>query len=103
MIAAEAVLLGIAVLATALSGAGLCLIRDRYVRLHFLAPAATIGAPCVSVAVILQLGGAALLLQVLLIGLLVVAGGAVATAAVGRATAQRDGTIDAGTDAEAAP
>lgn len=53
---AVAVLLAGACLAVLLTVIGLVAARDVYERLHFLAPAATIGVVCVTAAVVVQEG-----------------------------------------------
>jgi monovalent cation/proton antiporter MnhG/PhaG subunit len=53
---AAAVLLAIAVAAVLLSAAGVLLSRNVYQRLHYLAPAGTVGAAAVAAAIIVQEG-----------------------------------------------
>ena len=51
-----AVLLGIAVAAVLLTACGLVLSRNVYQRLHYLAPASTIGVVCVAAAILIREG-----------------------------------------------
>jgi multicomponent Na+:H+ antiporter subunit G len=53
---AVAALLAIAVASTALSAAGVLLARNVYQRLHFLAPAATVGVVAVAAAILVREG-----------------------------------------------
>jgi len=51
-----AILLAAAVLVTIVSMVGVLVMRDPYQKLHYLGPVATISAPCVAGAVLLQEG-----------------------------------------------
>jgi monovalent cation/proton antiporter MnhG/PhaG subunit len=54
--AAAAVLLGIAVAAVLLSAIGVLVSRNVYQRLHYLAPAATVGVAATAAAIVVQEG-----------------------------------------------
>ncbi|PWI42829.1 monovalent cation/H(+) antiporter subunit G [Streptomyces sp. ICBB 8177] len=83
---------GIAVLL--LAALGLVVLRRPYGRLHALTPATTLGAPLVCLALAVQTGPGRSAVKLLIIGVLIAAGGPVTTMAVGRATAQADGLVE---------
>ncbi|WP_255952075.1 monovalent cation/H(+) antiporter subunit G [Streptomyces odontomachi] len=64
-----------------------------YARLHALAPAGSLGAPLVALAAAVQTGPGRAAVKLLLIGLLLAAGGSVCAMAAGRAQARRDGLL----------
>jgi monovalent cation/proton antiporter MnhG/PhaG subunit len=70
---------------------GTALMRDTYDRLHFVAVAAMVGAPLVVVSLALDAGSWRSALKLLLIGLLLAAGGPVTSAVTARARATREG------------
>ncbi|MFC5908873.1 monovalent cation/H(+) antiporter subunit G [Streptacidiphilus monticola] len=73
-----------------LSAAGLLLLRDVYDRLHALAPASSLGAPLVVLALAVDTGPGRAAVKLLFTGVLIAAGGAVTTSALGRVTALLD-------------
>ncbi|SEK46512.1 monovalent cation/H(+) antiporter subunit G [Streptacidiphilus jiangxiensis] len=87
--------------ATLLLSAGALLVLPRpYARLHALAPATSLGAPLVALALALDTGPGRGAVKLLVIGALLAAGGPVTTMAIGRVTAATDNTHspeDAGT------
>ncbi|MEU6172493.1 monovalent cation/H(+) antiporter subunit G [Streptantibioticus parmotrematis] len=83
---------GIAVLL--LSALGLVVLSRPYGRLHALTPATTLGAPLVCLALAVETGAGRAAVKLLIIGVLIAAGGSVTTMAVGRATAQADDLVE---------
>ncbi|MQS16870.1 monovalent cation/H(+) antiporter subunit G [Streptomyces kaniharaensis] len=69
-----------------LAAAGLVVLPGPYLRLHALSPAATLGAPLVALALAVDTGPGRAAAKLLVIGLLLAAGGTVTTMAVARAT-----------------
>jgi multicomponent Na+:H+ antiporter subunit G len=64
-----------------------------YARLHALAPASSLGAPLVALAAAVETGPGRAAVKLLVIGLLLAAGGPVCAMAAGRAQARRDGLV----------
>jgi multicomponent Na+:H+ antiporter subunit G len=90
----EIVLLVTGIAAVALSCVGLLVAREAFLRLHYLGPASSLGAPLVIAALVVHEGVSALALKLVLIGVLLVGSGAVTVAAFGRSTAQRAGLVE---------
>jgi multisubunit Na+/H+ antiporter MnhG subunit len=86
-----------ATLAVALSGVGLLAARDTALRLHFLAPASSLGVPLMVAALAVDQGWDRTTAKLVLIGVLLVGSGAVTASAIGHAAAQREGWIHRGT------
>jgi len=53
---AELILLGLGIVIMVLSAAGLLVVRNHHDRLHFVAPAATLGIPLIGIAVAADIG-----------------------------------------------
>ncbi len=81
--------------AVLLSAVALVVVPDTYDRVHALTPASTIGAPCVTVALAIANGPGREAVKLVLIGVAIALGGVVVAMATGRASAQRDGELDA--------
>ncbi|MFF2078550.1 cation:proton antiporter [Kitasatospora sp. NPDC058162] len=75
-----------------LSAVGLAVLPGPYLRLHALSPGATLGAPLVALALAVDTGPGRAAVKLLVIGLLLAAGGTVTTMAVGHATARAETT-----------
>ncbi len=91
---AEIVLLVAGTMAVALAGLGLLVARTTALRLHFLAPASSLGVPLVVAALAVDEGWGRTAGKVVLIGVLLLGSGAVTVSALGRATAQRSGLVE---------
>ncbi|MEE1787037.1 monovalent cation/H(+) antiporter subunit G [Streptomyces sp. SP17BM10] len=65
-----------------------------YLRLHALSPAAALGAPLVALALAVDTGPGRAAVKLLVIGLLLAAGGTVTTMAIGRATVRAEQRSD---------
>ena len=89
----EIVLLAIGIAGVALGCLGLLVVRDVFLRLHYLGPASALGAPLIIAALVVQEGVSASALKLVLIGVLLIGSGAVTATAFGRATAQRQGLV----------
>ena len=83
-------LLALGLLAVTFSAVGLLVVPNRYDRLHFLAPAATLGAPLIGVAVMVDIGFTAPTAKVVLIIAATALSTPVASAATGFAMRQQD-------------
>jgi multicomponent Na+:H+ antiporter subunit G len=88
-------LLAAGIALVALSSLGMLLAREPFDRLHFLAPASTLGAPLVCLAVMLDLGAQRTTAKVAVIAVLVAVVQPAITAATGRATAAGRGLVSA--------
>ncbi|MFJ9847378.1 monovalent cation/H(+) antiporter subunit G [Kitasatospora sp. NPDC101155] len=77
-----------------LAALALVVLPGPYLRLHALSPAAALGAPLVALALALDTGPGRAAAKLLVIGLLLAAGGTVTTMAVARTTvhAEREAT-----------
>ncbi|WP_051817305.1 monovalent cation/H(+) antiporter subunit G [Kitasatospora sp. NRRL B-11411] len=73
-----------------LAAAAFARLPGRYLRLHALAAASTLGVPLTAVAVAVQTGPGRAAGKLLLIGALVLAAGPVTTMAIGRLTVRLD-------------
>lgn len=73
-----------------LAALALAVLPGPYLRLHALSPAATLGAPLVTLALAVDTGPGRTAVKLLVIGLLLAAGGTVTTMAIGRATARTE-------------
>ena len=80
--------------AIVLACAGVALMRDTYDRLHFVAVAATVGAPLVVLSLALGAGSWRSALKLVLIGLLLAATGPATSAVTARARARTDARAD---------
>ncbi|MGW3075759.1 MULTISPECIES: monovalent cation/H(+) antiporter subunit G [unclassified Kitasatospora] len=80
------VLLWAGTTALLLSAVALAVLPGRYLRLHALSPAAVLGTPLIALALAVDTGPGRAAVKLLVIGLLVTAGGTVTTMAVARAT-----------------
>lgn len=80
--------------AVAVGCLGLLTARDTYLRLHYLGPASSLGAPLIIAALVTHEGLSASAVKLVLIGVLLIGSGAVTVAAFGRAAAQRQGLVD---------
>jgi multisubunit Na+/H+ antiporter MnhG subunit len=89
----EIVLLAIGIVGVALGCLGLLVVRDVFLRLHYLGPASALGAPLVITALVVQEGLSMAALKLVLIGVLLIGSGAVSVAAFGRAAAQRQDLV----------
>ncbi|MFJ6216387.1 cation:proton antiporter [Streptomyces sp. NPDC092296] len=87
LVALALLVCGIAVLL--LSALALLVLPGPYARLHALSPAGSLGAPLVAVALAVDTGPGRAAVKLLFIAVLLAAGGAVTTMAIGRATAQQ--------------
>lgn len=94
--AVEVVLLVLGGLAVALGGVGLLAARDTALRLHYLTPASSLGAPLIVAALAVDAGWTRAAFKLVLIAVLLVGSGAITTSALGRAREQRAGRV--GTD-----
>ena len=94
MSVAQAVLLVIGLAAVVLSAAGLLAARDPYRRLHFLAPASTIGAPAVLAAAMLAGPAGRPTAKLAAIGLMLLLTAPALTMATARSRAQQDGHVE---------
>lgn len=83
--------LGCAVLV--LSAVAFVRLPGPYARLHALAPASSLGAPLVALAGAVETGPGRAAVKLIVIGLLLAAGGPVCAMAAGRAQARRDGSL----------
>lgn len=86
-------LLGAGVAVLLLSALALLVLPGPYSRVHALTPAASLGFPLVAVAAAVQTGPGRAAVKLLFIALLLAAGGAVTTMAVGRVTAEQEGDL----------
>jgi multicomponent Na+:H+ antiporter subunit G len=87
------VLLSVSLLVTVLAAIGAVMMRTTFGRLHFLTPVTTVGAPLFCVALVLRTEwGITAGLQILIIGLLALAG-PVLQMAIARVEAQQQGVI----------
>ncbi|MFD8480417.1 cation:proton antiporter [Kitasatospora sp. NPDC059673] len=73
-----------------LAGAAFARLRGRYLRLHALSVASTLGVPLTAAAVAVETGPGRAALKLLLIGALVLTTGPVTTMAIGRLTVHQD-------------
>lgn len=94
MSVAQAVLLAVGLAAVLLSAIGLLLIRDPYRRLHFLAPASTVGAPAVLAAAMLAAPAGRPTAKLVAIALLLLLTAPALTMATARARGQQDGYVE---------
>lgn len=92
--AVEIVLLVVGIAGVAVGCVGLLMARDTYLRLHYLGPASSLGAPLIIAALVVHQGLSVSAVKLVLIGVLLIGSGAVTVAALGRAAAQRQGLID---------
>lgn len=92
----EIVLLTIGIAGVAVGCLGLLVARDVLLRLHYLGPASSLGAPLIIAALVVHEGWGLLAIKLVLIGVLLVGSGAVTVAAFGRAAAELEGLM--GTD-----
>ncbi|KDN87554.1 cation:proton antiporter [Kitasatospora cheerisanensis] len=83
------VLLSAGSAALLLAGAAFARLPGRYLRLHALSAATTLGAPLTAAALAVETGPGRAALKLLLIGGLVLAAGPVTTMAIGRLTARQ--------------
>jgi multisubunit Na+/H+ antiporter MnhG subunit len=90
---AELVLLSLGAALVVLCALGLVLVGEPFVRLHFIAPAATIAAPLVCVAVMLDQGHTRTTAKVAFIAVVLVVTQPVVTTATGRAIAVARGLL----------
>ncbi|HET9254724.1 MAG TPA: monovalent cation/H(+) antiporter subunit G [Pseudonocardiaceae bacterium] len=90
----EIVLLATGIAGVALGCAGLLVARETLLRLHYLGPASSLGAPLIIAALVVDAGLSTLAIKLILIGVLLVGSGAVTVSAFGRATAQRQGLVE---------
>ncbi|HET6818206.1 MAG TPA: monovalent cation/H(+) antiporter subunit G [Mycobacteriales bacterium] len=81
-----------------LSSLGVLLAREPFDQLHFLAPASTLGAPLICIAVMLQLGLQRTTAKVAVIGIVLMLVQPAVTAATGRALAAGRGLVSAEDD-----
>lgn len=92
--AVEVVLLVAGIAGVAVGCVGLLMARDTYLRLHYLGPASSLGAPLIIAALVVHEGLSFSAVKLVLIGVLLIGSGAVTVAVLGRAAAQRQGLID---------
>lgn len=90
----EIVLLAAGIAGVALGCVGLLVTRETLLRLHYLGPASSLGAPLIIAALVIEAGVSTLAIKLVLIGVLLAGSGAVTVAAFGRATAQRQGLAE---------
>ncbi|MGB6161659.1 MAG: monovalent cation/H(+) antiporter subunit G [Pseudonocardiaceae bacterium] len=90
----EIVLLAAGIAGVALGCLGLLVAREAFLRLHFLGPASSVGAPLVIAALVVREGLSSSAVKLVLIGVLLIGSGAVTVAAFGRAAAQRAGLVE---------
>jgi multicomponent Na+:H+ antiporter subunit G len=90
----EIVLLTAGIAGVALGCLGLLVARDAFLRLHYLGPASSLGAPLIIAALVAHEGLSSSAVKLVLIGVLLVGSGAVTVAVFGRAIAQREGLIE---------
>jgi multicomponent Na+:H+ antiporter subunit G len=90
----EIVLLVAGISGVALGCLGLLAARDSYLRLHYLGPASSLGAPLIIAAMVVHERLSFSAVKLVLIGVLLIGSGAVTVAAFGRATAQRQGLVE---------
>lgn len=88
------VLLVAGIAGVALGCVGLLVARETFLRLHYLGPASSLGAPLIIAALVVDAGLSALAIKLVLIGVLLVGSGAVTVVALGRATAQQEGLVE---------
>ncbi|MFF0433849.1 cation:proton antiporter [Streptomyces sp. NPDC004327] len=72
---------------------GLLVLPGPYARLHALSPATSLGAPLVVLALVVDAGPGRRSAALLVVAVLIAAGGALTTMALGRATAQYEGRV----------
>lgn len=90
------VLLWAGVAAIVLSSLGILLVRDLYDRLHFLAPAASLGVPLVTIAIAIEMSHPGRpTVKLFFIAAMLMVGSPVLGMATARAAAQREGRVDA--------
>lgn len=92
--AVEIVLLAMGIAGVVVGCAGLLLVRDTYLRLHYLGPASSLGSPLIIAALVVHEGLSFSAVKLALIAVLLLGSGAVAVAAFGRAVVQRQGLVD---------
>jgi len=90
----EIVLLAAGMAGVAVGCLGLVVAREALLRLHYLGPASSVGAPLIIAALVVQDGLSLSAVKLVLIGVLLIGSGAVTVAAFGRAIAQREGLIE---------
>jgi multisubunit Na+/H+ antiporter MnhG subunit len=90
----EVALLAAGIAVVALGCVGLLVVRDTYLRLHYLGPASSFAAPLIIAALVMHEGWSLSTIKLVLIGVLLVGSGAVTVTAFGRATAQREGLVE---------
>ncbi|MGH3721358.1 MAG: monovalent cation/H(+) antiporter subunit G [Pseudonocardiaceae bacterium] len=90
----EIALLTLGITGVAVGCLGLLVAGDVFLRLHYLGPASSLGAPLIIAALVVHEGLDLLAIKLVLIGVLLVGSGAVTVAAFGRAAAQREGLIE---------
>lgn len=90
----EIVLLATGIAGVAVGCLGLVVAREALLRLHYLGPASSVGAPLIIAALVVQDGLSLSAVKLVLIGVLLIGSGAVTVVAFGRATAQREGLIE---------
>jgi multisubunit Na+/H+ antiporter MnhG subunit len=86
-------LLGIGVAVVAVSAIGAAVMRDTYLRLHFLAPVTSLGGPLIGLAVAFDAGWGLSGFLSILITLLLAVTGPVVLAATGRAVVLHDESL----------
>ncbi|MGA5820322.1 cation:proton antiporter [Kitasatospora sp. NPDC094028] len=77
-----------------LAALALAVLPGPYLRLHALSPAATLGTPLIALALAVDTGPGRAAVKLLVIGLLLAAGGTVTTMAIGRATVRGEQRSD---------
>lgn len=92
--AVEIVLLAMGIAGVVAGCVGLLLVRDTYLRLHYLGPASSLGSPLLIAALVIHEGLSFSAAKLVLIGVLLLGSGAVTVAAFGRAVARRQGLVD---------
>lgn len=92
--AASLVLAWVGIAVTVLACLGALTTRRVYVRLHFLSPVTSIGAPLIGLALAVENGWGLTTAQDLFIVFVLALTGPVLEAATGRMAAQREGLID---------
>lgn len=90
----QIVLLAAGISAVAVGCLGLVLTRETYLRLHYLGPASSLGAPLIIAALVMHEGWGRLAVKLVLIAVLLVGSGAVTVATFGQAAVQREGLIE---------
>ena len=81
-----------------LSAVALVVLPKPFGRLHALSPATSLGVPLIALALAVQTGPGRAAVKLLAIGALIALGGPVTTMALGRATAQHEGAVAAGSE-----